>query len=97
MTKNSVDQFIVPIVVTLSVVSFVCFGWLFPFAVLMVVGLAAIQVGFHGFRSTGYSLFGDLRLTGKLAHILGGISIAIGILWEAMLIAFLIFGFSLVP
>lgn len=95
MEKNPGDQYIFLIVATLLIVS-VPFG-LFPWAALGTVGLAAIQAGLQGFRSTGYGIVGHARLTGNSARILGGITIAIGVIWEIVLIGFLLYGFSLFP
>ena len=95
MGKNPGDPYVIPIVVTLLVAS-VPLG-MFPWAVLITVGLGAIQAGLHGFRSSGYGLIGRSRLNGKLARILGGIMIAIGVVWEMVLIWFLICGFSRLP
>jgi hypothetical protein len=44
MEKNPGDPYVIPIVVTLLVVS-LFFGMLFPFAVLMAVGVWPIQAG----------------------------------------------------
>lgn len=93
MRQNSGDNSVIPIVVTLLILS-LFLGILFPFAVLGVVGIAAIQAGLPGFSRDGYLTFGHARLTGNAARILGGISIAAGLLFEFALIGFLVFGIS---
>jgi hypothetical protein len=85
-----------PIVVTFLVLS-LFFGMTFPFAVLGLVGIAAIQAGLVGFSRDGYLAFGYARLTGNAARVLGGISIAVGLFFELGLVGFLIFGNALFP
>lgn len=96
MGMNSGDQYVIPIVVTLLVLS-LFFGMAFPFVVLGLVGIAAIEAGIAGFSRDGYLAFGHARLTGNTARVLGGISIAVGLLFELGLVGFLIFGDSLFP
>lgn len=94
MGQNPGDHYVIPIVVTLLALS-LFLGMAFTLVVLGLVGIAAIQAGLPGFSRDGYSIFGHSRLTGNAGRILGGISIAVGLLFEFALAGFLIFGFDL--
>lgn len=57
MGRNAGDHDVIPIAVTLLALS-LFLGMAFPFVVLGLVGIAAIQAGLPGFSSDGYPTFG---------------------------------------